>query len=161
MNTTCLSIADPANPDHGKSIVALLDLYAGSYEGGDIGLSNFSKENLPAALAAHPTAHVILAFSGGEATGLIVAFLGFSTYRSKPLLNIHDLVVHPSHRGEGIAELLLAKTEELAHELDCCKLTLEVLEENRIARNIYASFGFNSYELDPSLGKAMFWEKGL
>jgi ribosomal protein S18 acetylase RimI-like enzyme len=51
--------------------------------------------------------------------------------------------------------------EELAGRLGCCKLTLEVLEGNSIAQAAYRSLGFDAYQLDPSLGKALFWEKKL
>ena len=56
---------------------------------------------------------------------------------------------------------ILAKVEEVARERKCCKLTLEVLEGNKIAQNAYRSFGFEGYELDPKIGKAMFWQKIL
>jgi ribosomal protein S18 acetylase RimI-like enzyme len=51
--------------------------------------------------------------------------------------------------------------EEIAVELGCCKLTLEVLEGNHIAQAAYKSFGFNGYELNPQTGRALFWEKKL
>ncbi len=44
---------------------------------------------------------------------------------------------------------------------DCCKLTLEVLEGNHIAQAAYTKFGFSGYELDPEMGRALFWEKKL
>ena len=44
---------------------------------------------------------------------------------------------------------------------NCCKITLEVLEGNTIAKNAYKKFGFMGYELDPKMGKAMLWEKSL
>jgi len=53
------------------------------------------------------------------------------------------------------------KTEEIARELGCCKLTLEVLEGNTVAQNAYRSLGYASYELDAAMGKAMFWQKYL
>ena len=40
-------------------------------------------------------------------------------------------------------------------------MTLEVLEGNEIAQHAYRSFGFAGYELDPRMGKAMFWQKKL
>jgi hypothetical protein len=40
-------------------------------------------------------------------------------------------------------------------------VTLEVLEGNQIAKNAYIKFGFAGYELDPKMGKALFWEKPL
>jgi len=36
-----------------------------------------------------------------------------------------------------------------------------VLEGNRTAQAVYKSLGFTGYELDPRMGKAMFWQKPL
>ena len=55
----------------------------------------------------------------------------------------------------------MQKAEEIALSLDCCKLTLEVLEGNHIAQSAYKTFGFSGYELNPQMGKALFWEKKL
>ena len=72
-----------------------------------------------------------------------------------------------SKRGEQVStggatvQRLLAAVEAHAIGLNCCKLTLEVLEGNTIAQSAYRSLGFDGYQLDPSLGKALFWEKKL
>lgn len=156
-----LTIADPSQPDHAQAIVVLLDHYARSAAGGGKGLSPFSKSNLCGELSKKPGTHIVLAFIDGQPAGLVISFTGFSTFQCKPILNIHDLIVHPDHRRKGLAKQLLAKCEEIAGEIGCCKLTLEVLEGNEIARHTYSSFGFGGYELDPTMGKAMFWEKKL
>ena len=39
-----------------------------------------------------------------------------STFARQPLLNIHDVAVHPAHRGHGIGKQLLAEAERLARE---------------------------------------------
>jgi ribosomal protein S18 acetylase RimI-like enzyme len=69
--------------------------------------------------------------------------------------------VHPDHRGRGLGKRLLAQVEQLARELDCCKLTLEVLEGNRVAQAAYLASGFEGYELNPQVGRALFWQKKL
>jgi ribosomal protein S18 acetylase RimI-like enzyme len=56
---------------------------------------------------------------------------------------------------------MLEVAEAVALRLGCCKMTLEVLEGNVVAQAAYKSCGFASYELDPRMGKAMFWEKKL
>ena len=56
---------------------------------------------------------------------------------------------------------MLDEVERIAKEKGCCKLTLEVLEGNIVAKKAYEKFGFSSYELDPATGKALFWEKVL
>ncbi len=76
-------------------------------------------------------------------------------------MNIHDIFVDPIYRGKGISKKLLQKAEQIAIELGCCKLTLEVLEGNNPALSAYKSFGFKNFELDPKMGGALFLEKKL
>jgi GNAT superfamily N-acetyltransferase len=161
MNALTIELVEPDNPEHACSIVRLLDEYAGSPEGGGAGLSEFTKVNLPRELAKRAGTQVILAFIDGEAAGMIIAFEGFSTFQCRPLLNIHDVIVSSRYRGQGLSKWLLAKAEEVASDRGCCKLTLEVLEGNPIARTAYRTCGFESYQLDPEMGVAQFWEKKL
>jgi len=93
--------------------------------------------------------------------GIAICFEGFSTFACKPLLNIHDFAVASEFRGRGLAKKLMKKIEEIARSLDCCKITLEVLEGNKIAQGLYSACGFVGYELDPQMGRAVFWQKNL
>ena len=154
-------IADLATPSHAAAIINLLNEYARDEMGGGAALSAFVKDNLIAELRKRQGAHVVLAFEGDTPAGLAICFEGFSTFACKPLLNIHDIVVGKAYRGRGISKLLLAKAEEIALNLGCCKLTLEVLEGNTVAQAAYKASGFAGYELDPQMGKAMFWQKKL
>jgi GNAT superfamily N-acetyltransferase len=153
--------ADLSLPAHAEAMVQLMDQYALDPMGGGQGLSSYAKANLPAELAKRKLAHVILAFVDSQPAGLVVCLEGFSTFACKPLLNIHDVMVAPPYRGRGLSRLLFQKVESIALDLGCCKLTLEVLEGNHIAQSAYKAFGFGGYELDPEMGKALFWEKKL
>lgn len=153
--------ADLSLPAHAEATVSLLDQYARDPMGGGSGLSAFAKANLIAELRRRPWLRVILAWLEGQPVGLAICIEGFSTFACKPLLNIHDLVVAEKFRGRGIAKQILHRVETLAREMGCCKLTLEVLEGNRIAQALYRECGYAGYELDPSIGKAMFWQRSL
>lgn len=153
--------ADLSLPAHAEATLQLMDAYALDPMGGGQGLSNYVKANLLAELAKRKSAHVILAFVDAKPAGLIICLEGFSTFACKPLLNIHDAIVTLPYRGRGLSKLLLQKAEAIALDLGCCKLTLEVLEGNHIAQAAYKSFGFSGYELNPQMGKALFWEKKL
>ena len=153
--------ADLSKPSHAEGLVALLDEYAGSLEGGGKRLAEQVRLNLPAEIARRPHAHALIAWMEERPVGLLIAFEGFSTFQCRPLLNIHDVIVSKDFRGKGISKRLFLAVEELARKLDCCKLTLEVLEHNQIAQKAYRGMGFRGYELDPRMGKAMFWEKKL
>jgi ribosomal protein S18 acetylase RimI-like enzyme len=153
--------ADFARADHGKAILDLLDAYALDSMGGGEALSSYVRENLLPQLAQRPGACVVLAFVDRVPAGLVICFEGFSTFACKPLLNIHDVVVASEFRGKGLAGRMLARVEAIARQRGCCKLTLEVLEGNTAAQSAYRKLGFSGYQLDPRLGKALFWEKKL
>ncbi|RMX05653.1 GNAT family N-acetyltransferase [Corticibacter populi] len=154
-------LADLRLPNHANALVELLDAYARDPMGGSEPLPQRTREQLPAALAARPGAHVILAFVDGQPAGLLNAIEGFSTFACQPILNVHDVAVAPAFRGQGISRRLFERAEQIAREIGACKLTLEVLEGNRHAQAAYRRFGFAPYALDPALGSAMFWQKPL
>jgi ribosomal protein S18 acetylase RimI-like enzyme len=148
-------------PKQAADLVFLLNAYATDPMGGGEALSPEVQQNLAPALAALPHALSLLCYVDDQPAGLVNCFEGFSTFRCKKLLNIHDIAVLPNFRGLGLSHRLLAEVEALARERGCCKVTLEVLEGNEVARRSYEKYGFNAYELDPALGKALFWQKTI
>lgn len=144
---------------HAGALIHLLDAYARDPMGGAHPLSDFAKHHLVQQLAQRPTAFSVLAFADGEPAGLINCFEGFSTFACQPLVNIHDVVVLPQYRGRRIAQLMLERVEQIALARGCCKLTLEVLEENVAAQKLYRKFGFADYQLAAASGNAMFLQK--
>jgi len=149
------------DPAHAAALVDLLDAYARDPAGGGEPLSDFARANLVAGLAARPFIFSVLAFDGALPVGLVNAIEGFSTFACRPLVNVHDVVVLPSHRGRGIAAQLFAEVEAIARDRGACKLTLEVLSGNRAARGLYERLGFDDYRLDPAMGHAQFMQKWL
>jgi len=123
-------------------------------------LSQFVQDNIVSELEKRD-AITLLAYANNRAVGVLNAFEGFSTFYCKPLLNIHDLTVISTFRGQGIGQILLDQAEVIARQRGCCKLTLEVLSENKVAAGLYQKFGFAGYQLDPQAGRAEFWEKKL
>lgn len=162
--TLTLCQVDYANPQHMQALLHLLDGYARDPMGGAEPLSDFARTNLSQALAARPFMFSVLAFdeaAGGLPIGLINCVEGFSTFACQPLVNVHDVVVLASHRGQGVAEQMLGLVEQLARERGACKLTLEVLEGNTSAQKLYRRLGFDNYQLDPAMGQAQFMQKWL
>jgi GNAT superfamily N-acetyltransferase len=129
--------------------------------GGGNALTTPVRARLVPELKRVPGFHAALAWQDQEAIGLINCFVGFSTFAARPLLNIHDIVVHRDRRGQGVGRALLAWAEDLARSLDCCKMTLEVLSNNQSARVAYRKAGFVPYELDPAAGHALLLQKKL
>lgn len=153
--------ADYLDERHARDLVHLLNAYALDPMGGGIALSPPVQQNLAGELARLPHAFSFICYVDSQPAGLINCFEAFSTFSCKPLINIHDIAVLGDFRGLGLSQLMLTEVEKIAREKGCCKITLEVLEGNVVAKNAYEKFGFDGYELDPSLGKAMFWEKPL
>jgi len=153
--------ADYADAADAAAIVMLLDAYARDPAGGNEPLSDFAKERLVPELAARPQAYSILAFDGDAPVGLVNCIEGFSTFKCKPLVNVHDVAVLPSHRGRGIAETMLAEAERLARERGAVKMTLEVLSGNAPALKLYRRVGYEGYQLDPAMGTANFMQKWI
>jgi ribosomal protein S18 acetylase RimI-like enzyme len=150
---------DLADPRHAAAFLDLLEHYARDPMGGGQGLSAYARANLLDQLKTLPIFHGALAFRGEKAIGLINCFTGFSTFAARPLLNIHDIVVHAEARAQGVGQALLSWAEERARQLSCCKLTLEVLSNNRRAIASYERAGFAPYMLDPAAGQALFLQK--
>ena len=161
MSTITVRRADYAHAPDAAAVVMLLDAYASDPAGGGEPLSDFAKVNLVPALAARPTAFSILAFDGEQPVGLVNCIEGFSTFACKPLVNVHDVAVLASHRGQRIGEQMLALAEQIARERGAVKLTLEVLSGNRPAMRLYERIGFAGYQLDPALRSARFLQKWL
>lgn len=159
--TVIYQLVDYTNPKHGEDLLFLLNDYACDPMGGNEPLKDEVKATLVSKLAKTSFAFSVIAYVDGKPAGLANCFFGFSTFSAKSLVNLHDLVVVKAYRGMGISQGLLAEIEKVARKHDCCKVTLEVLEGNKIAQNSYVKFGFKGYELDPEMGKAMMWQKYL
>lgn len=153
--------ADYQNEQHGKDLVMLLNAYALDPMGGGEALTEHTQQNLVANLAKRHDFLTLLCYVDDKPAGILNCVEGFSTFKCKPLLNIHDCGVLKEYRGLGISQKLFIKAEEISRTRGYCKLTLEVLEGNTVAQNAYRKLGFTGYELDEKTGKALFWEKVL
>ena len=151
--------ADYLNQRQGHDISYLLNCYAEDPIGGGTALTEGIKNRLATELSKLPNAFSILCYVNDKPAGLANCFIGFSTFKCKPLIYIHDIVVIADFRGLGLSQKMLQQVERIAKEKGCCKITLEVLEGNKVAQRAYQKFGFSGYELDPEMGKALFWEK--
>jgi len=154
-------MADYRNAAHARALVDLLDAYARDAAGGGTPLAPSVLASLPEALAARPQAFSVLAYDGEQPVGLINCIEGFSTFACKPLVNVHDVVVLATHRGQRITQRMLAHVEDEARVRGACKLTMEVLSGNRSALRAYEREGFASFQLDPAFGSAIFLQKKL
>ena len=109
-------------------------------------------------LREHPTALVLLAFDMARPWVLPLAS-GDVELSCAPLLNIHDLAVRPGYRGRAWAGPCSLRRKR-ARDRDCCKLTLEVQDDNTPARTLYERFGFRDVVYGDS-GPTRFLSKKL
>lgn len=153
--------ADLDSEEHQDAVLAMVDAYSRDPMGDGAPLPEEIRERLIPGLREHPTTIIFLAYDGETPVGVAVCFLGFSTFAAKPLINLHDVAILPTYRGRGVGRGLLAAVEVKATELGCCKLTLEVLDQNDRALRTYTAAGFKRYSLQPGAGEAIFMSKEL
>lgn len=149
--------ADLANADDAAAVYDLLNGYAVDEMGQGKPFSEDHRQRLIPELQKQQNAVVILAFAGAAPAGLAISFIGFSTFKVQPLLNIHDFCVSPQFQGQGVGKMLMAAVEAEARSRGCGKISLEVREDNVRAQALYLKCGF-----DPGTrgGDAMlFWNK--
>mmetsp|Transcript_67054 Transcript_67054/g.131508 ORF Transcript_67054/g.131508 Transcript_67054/m.131508 type:complete len:178 (-) Transcript_67054:84-617(-) len=165
-------IADYSNPTHKEAIEVMMAQYAEDPMGGGEALDPSILSSLAGELAKVPGAFTVIALAKGpsfpflsatcdQPAGLVNCFMGFSTFACKPLVNVHDCAVHPDYRRRGVCSRMLACCEAEARKRGCCKITLEVLANNNVAKAAYVKDGYVGYELDPAMGGAEFWQKKL
>lgn len=163
MNDTSIAVieADLELTKHQEATVHLLNAYAMDAMGDGRPLSETARREVIPGLRQHPTTLVFLAFRAEEPVGLAICFRGFSTFAARPLVNISDYFVFPGHRGQGIGRKLLQAVEQRARELGCCRLTLEVQENNHHARQVYGAAGFAQAVHVPEAGGSLYLSKPL
>src|SRR5216684_8550246 len=149
--------ADLANLEHQRAIVAMLDAYMRDPMEGGAPMPEATRRDVIPGLRAHPACYSFLAYLDDTPVGLSICFLGFSTFNARPLINIHDIFVESSLRGKGIGRMLLERIETKARKLNCCRLTLEVREDNQPARTLYRKVGFDRALVGPNQIPMEFW----
>ncbi len=153
--------ADLNRADHQRDVIAMTAAYALDPMGNGRHLEEETLSRLIPGLKSHPTTLVFLAYVDRQAVAIATCFYGFSTFHAKPLINIHDLAVAVSYRGCGIGRRMLDRIEEKARDAGCCKVTLEVQENNARARHVYEQSGFAQAVYGDTAGGSLFYTKVL
>jgi ribosomal protein S18 acetylase RimI-like enzyme len=161
MQSIAIVEADLGDPKHQDAIVHLVDTYARDPMGGGKALPAEVRAALIPGLQRHPTTVVFLAWHREIPVGIAVCFVGFSTFLARPLINIHDLAVIPTYRGQGVGRLLLEQVAAKGTALGCCKLTLEVRADNHPAQRLYEEVGFDNAASYGGAVRVVFLEKRL
>jgi ribosomal protein S18 acetylase RimI-like enzyme len=144
------------NPDHCRALVNLMNEYIADKMGDGIPYTEEQKVALVEGLRRHESKLIVLAMAGERFVGLTNCFVNFATFTVKPFVNIHDVIVTSDWRNKGLGRLMLSKVIEMAKELGCSKVTLEVREDNDNAKHLYNSLGFHDAE-----PRQYYWAKYL
>lgn len=147
---------DLDNLEHAENFLRLTAAYMSDEMGGVDAWSEEQKVNVVREMKDHPCALILFAKVEGKIVGICTCFFAYSTFLATPLLNIHDIYVDESVRGNGVGKKLVQSVEEVAREKNCGKVTLEVRKDNLNARDLYKSQGFK--EAPHSM---FFWIKNL
>jgi len=145
---------DYENPTHLNALVDLLNHYMSDPMGESEPLNKRQQLRLVDGLANHPSSFVLFALYDQKIVGLATCFINFSTFKVKPYINLHDIVINEQYRGKGLGRLLLEELINISEQRKYCKISLEVREDNKVAQNLYRSLGFN--ECSPNM---YFWTK--
>lgn len=143
------------------NIIEVIDAYAREPAGGSAPLPQNVRERLLRDLRHVDNAVVLAAMDDDRTVGVAVCFRSYSTFKARPLINIHDLAVLPEYRGRGVGTALLAAVEGRARTDGCCKLTLEVLDDNFGAHRLYQSLGFEDGGPGANETTTLFMQKPL
>jgi ribosomal protein S18 acetylase RimI-like enzyme len=92
-------------------------------------------------------------FTLGAFTDRLVGFVGFEREegrKNRHKGSIWGMFVAPESRGQGIGRALLAALVARARQqADLEQIILTVVSENAAARELYRSFGFTTYGIEP------------
>lgn len=143
--TISICRADYSSDDHRAAIRLLMAAYALDPMGGEKAMSDRAISHLPDMLANYPHAGTLLAYAGCEPAGIANFFFGLSTFRAEPLLNVHDFFIREEFRRIGIGRQLMRQVEKEARLNGCCKVTLEVRQDNIAAIGLYEALGFTPF----------------
>ena len=158
-------VADLDCAEHQAAVIQLLDMYCQDEFGSGKPLPESVRQKLIAGLKearaicflARESPDVEPSSSeSGAFIGLALCLPSFSSFRARPVLNIHDIAVAPGHRGKGVGQALLKAVEAEARRRGCAKVTLEVRSDNAVAMAAYRRAGFQSTEPE-----TLFWSREL
>ncbi|GAB5562690.1 MAG: GNAT family N-acetyltransferase [Synoicihabitans sp.] len=82
-------------------------------------------------------------------TNELVAWIwvGLATSGPPDLAWLYDIEIVPEHRGQGHGKAVMHLAEQEARNLGCTRLGLHVFAANQVARQLYASSGYEVTDL--------------
>lgn len=145
---------DLANKIHCDALITLISHYMLDQMGGGKAIEKTHPPKLLNGLKKQNNYIGFLLFVDKKPAALANCFVGFSTFKAKQLINIHDFVVHSNFRQQGLGQALLETIANYALKNNMCRVSLEVREDNQKAMNLYRKMDFK-----PCAPNMYFWEK--
>jgi len=101
-------------------------------------------------------AFVIVAEEQGSVIGYAYAGVEGYDYMSLrgPAGVLHDIVVDPSHRGQGVGRTLLDAALEMLKARDVPRVVLSTAQQNVAAQRLFASAGFRATMIEMTKDKS-------
>ena len=109
MSALQIKRVDYLDAQDAQALVFLLDAYAQDPMGGGEALNPENAARLCSDMARIAGAASFIAWLESKPIGLINCFEGYSTFKAKPLLNVHDIAVLSGHRGQGVGQPCLQR----------------------------------------------------
>ena len=100
------------------------------------------QRGLAAILEQPDTGRILVARHQGEVIAMVSLLFTISTALSGRVALLEDMVVKPTHRGQGIGSQLLAYAVEFARTHQILRITLLTDHDNCAAQQIYQQQGF-------------------
>jgi ribosomal protein S18 acetylase RimI-like enzyme len=147
---------DLQNQVHGQQLVKLLNDYMKDPMGNNRQMPGGLGPQIIAGLRNHPAYLGFFVLADDQFVGLANCNLNFSTFQARPLINIHDFIIAPTSRNKGAGSFLLRAIINYASQNGCCRVNLEVRDDNANAKSLYRKMGFSD-----CVPRMMFWEKRL
>jgi len=148
-----MELVDLDNQNHVDALLALMNDYMLDDMGLNSPLSAELGQKIVVGLRNQSNYIGFLLKSSDLYVALANSFVGFSTFKAKRLINIHDFVVTKSFRRQGVAKVFLNSIKQYGGINDYCKVTLEVRHDNPKAQSLYRKLDFN--ECEPPM---YFWQ---
>lgn len=147
---------DLNNQSHCAHMLKLLN----DYMEDDMGIGQSLPEGLGPkiidGLKKHKAYLGFLVYVNNECAALANCNLNYSTWQAEYIVNIHDFVVAPAFREQGVGKFLLDEVEKYARKRGYSRINLEVRNDNIKAQKLYKKAGFK--ECAPFM---YFWEKRI
>ncbi|MBN2618309.1 MAG: GNAT family N-acetyltransferase [Spirochaetales bacterium] len=139
-----------------RDLIFLISMYRHDSMGDGKEFSSLEMKNLEHLIKSTPDVNFYLIYLNGELGGGAITFKTFSSFSAKHLINIHDFFIVKNFRKVGLGSDLLKEIIADAKDQNCCKVTLEVREDNLIAQDLYKKTGF--LEAMPNM---LFWHSPI